>query len=280
MKNSPTVRRRQLSAELIKLRKAAGLTAEEVVRHLAWSPGKLTYMEGNRWVRPDLANIRALLDLYGVTDKAMHDAVLTLARQAREKGWWSKYSDVFRGSLAGFEAAAIDIRAYQALFIPGLLQVPDYMTAIFRGGRVMDETLIARRVEARLARQEILRQDNPPNLWVILDEAALRKVVGSPEIMMRQLEHVIELSARDHITVQVLPDAAGAHAAMEGSFMILDFKEGDGSIVYVETATSDLYLETTEELRSYTLIFDHARASALSAEVSATYLAKLIDHLK
>ncbi|MEU8201963.1 helix-turn-helix transcriptional regulator [Streptosporangium sp. NPDC049046] len=280
MKGSPTVRRRQLSAELIKLRKAAGLTAEEVVRHLAWSPGKLTYMEGNRWVRPDLANIRALLDLYGVADKAMRDAVLTLARQAREKGWWSKYSDVFRGSLAGFEAAATDIRAYQALFIPGLLQVPDYMTAIFRGGRVVDETLITRRVEARLARQEILRQDNPPNLWVIIDEAALRKVVGSPEIMVRQLEHVIELSARDRITVQVLPDAAGAHAAMEGSFMILDFKKGDGSIVYVETAISDLYLETTEELHSYTLIFDHARASALSAEVSAAHLTKLIDQLK
>ncbi|WP_433368953.1 DUF5753 domain-containing protein [Streptosporangium sp. CA-115845] len=187
---------------------------------------------------------------------------------------------MFRGSLAGFEAAAIDIRAYHALSIPGLLQVPDYMTAIFRRGRVMDETLIARRVEARLARQEILRQDNPPNLWVILDEAALRKVVGSPEIMVQQLEHVIELSARDHITVQVLPDAAGAHAAMEGSFMILDFKEGDGSIVYVETAMSDLYLETKEELRGYTLIFDHARASALSAEVSAAYLTKVIDHLK
>lgn len=280
MKGSPTVRRRQLSAELIRLRKAAGITAEEVVRRLAWFPGKLTYMEGNRWVRPDLANVRALLDLYGVTNEAVRDAVLTLARQSREKGWWSKYKDVFRGSLAGFEAAATDIRTYQALIIPGLLQVPEYMAAIFRGGRVMDETLIARRIEARLARQEILRQEHPPNLWVVLDEAALRKVVGGPEVMVRQLEHVIEMSTRGHITVQVLPDTAGAHAAMEGPFTILDFRDGDGSIVYVETAMSDLYLETTEELRSYTLIFDHARASALSVEASAAYLTKLVDHFK
>lgn len=275
---SPTVRRRRLSAELIRLREQSGLSVEEAGRRLEWSRGRLNKMEANKWTRPDLGNIRALLDLYSVTDPVQREAVLMLARQSREKGWWANYQDVWRGSLAGFEAEASLINTYEDLRVPGLLQTEDYATAMFKGGQVMEDAQISRRVEARMARQNVLRGKTSPTLWAVIDEAALTKTVGGPSVMRQQLRHLLEVSARPNIYVQVLPDSAGAHAAMDGAFTILNFPEqSDPSIVYIETATSDLYLETPEELARYRLIFDLIRSSALGPDSSAAYLAKLID---
>lgn len=277
---SPTVRRRRLSAELIRLREQAGLSVEEAGRRLEWSRGRLNKMEANKWTRPDLGNIRALLDLYSVTDQAQREAVLTLARQSREKGWWANYQDIWRGSLAGFEAEASLINTYEDLRVPGLFQTEDYATAMFKGGQVLDNDQIRRRVEARLARQGIVHGEAPPTLWAVIDEAALTKSVGGPSVMRDQLRHIVDMSARPNIYVQVLPDSAGAHAAMDGPFTILNFPDqGDPSVVYIETATSDLYLETPEELTRYRLIFDLIRSSALSPDSSRAYLANLIDRL-
>ncbi|MER5644500.1 helix-turn-helix transcriptional regulator [Streptosporangium sp. NPDC002524] len=277
---SPTVRRRRLSAELIRLREQTGLSVEEAGRRLEWSRGRLNKMEANKWTRPDLGNIRALLDLYSVTDPTQREAVLTLARQSREKGWWANYQDIWRGSLAGFEAETSLINTYEDLRVPGLLQTEEYATAMFKGGRVMEDAQIRRRVEARLARQAILHSETPPTLWAVIDEAALTKTVGSPPVMRRQLRHIIEMSARPNIYLQVLPDSVGAHAAMDGAFTILNFPDqNDPSIVYIETATSDLYLETSEELEHYRLIFDLIRSSALGPDSSVARLSNLIDQL-
>jgi transcriptional regulator with XRE-family HTH domain len=277
---SPTVRRRRLSAELVRLREQAGLSVEEAGRRLEWSRGRLNKMEANKWTRPDLGNIRALLDLYSVSDQAQREAILALARQSREKGWWAKYQDIWRGSLPGFEAEASVINTYENLRVPGLFQTADYATAMFKGSQVLGDDQIRRRVEARLARQGVLRGETPPTLWTVIDEAALTKAVGGPAVMRNQLQHIIEVGARPNVFVQVLPDSIGAHAAMDGPFTILDFPEqGDQSIVYIETATSDLYLETREELARYRLIFDLIRSSALSPDSSMTYLAKLIERL-
>jgi transcriptional regulator with XRE-family HTH domain len=275
---SPTVRRRRLSAELVRLREQAGLSVEEAGRRLEWSRGRLNKMEANKWTRPDLGNIRALLDLYSVSDQGQREAILTLARQSREKGWWATYQDVWRGSLPGFEAEASVINTYENLRVPGLLQTESYATAMFRGGQMLRDDQICRRVEARLARQAILYDETPPTLWAVIDEAALTKAVGSPAVMRSQLRHIVEVGSRPNVYVQVLPDAVGAHAAMDGPFTILDFPEQeDQSLVYIETATSDLYLETREELERYRLIFDLIRSSALSPDSSMTYLAKMID---
>ncbi|MFC4901707.1 helix-turn-helix domain-containing protein [Streptosporangium amethystogenes subsp. fukuiense] len=280
MMASPTVRRRRLSAELIRLREQAGLSVEEAGRRLEWSRGRLNKMEANKWTRPDLGNIRALLDLYSVTDRAQREAILTLARQSREKGWWANYQDIWRGSLAGFEAEASLINTYEDLRVPGLLQTEDYATAMFKGGQVMESPQISRRVEARLARQTILRDETRPTLWAVIDEAALTKTIGGPSVMRQQLRHIIEISAKPNIYVQILPDSAGAHAAMDGAFTILNFRDqGDPSIVYIETATSDLYLESPEEIERYKLIFDLIRSSALSPESSVARLTDLIDRL-
>lgn len=281
MAGSPTVRRRRLSMELIRLREQASMTAEEVGKRLEWSKGRLTHMETNRWTRPDLGNITRLLDLYGVTDPVRREAILTLARQSREKGWWAAYKDIFRSSLPGFEAEASVIRTYEALVIPGLLQTADYIAAIFRGGQVLDDSQIQRQVFARLARQEILERDSPPELIAVIDEAALRKLVGGPEVMREQLRHVAQMAARPNITIQVLPDRIGAHAALFGSFMILDFPTGeDPSFVYLETPTDSLYLEKPEELDRYTLIYSRTQASALSPEESAQYMTAIADQLQ
>ncbi|MGJ6963443.1 helix-turn-helix domain-containing protein [Streptosporangium sp. G11] len=281
MTGSPTVKRRRLSAELIRLREQAGLTHDEVARRLEWSRGRLTHMEQNKWVLPDIGNIRLLLDLYNVVDPAMHEAILDLARQSRERGWWAKYKDVFGGSLPGFEAEATQIRTIELVTIPGLLQTADYATAIFQAGQVLDQTAVQRRVEARLARQAILNRDNPPQIWAVIDEAALRKMVGGPKVMAEQLGHLADMAMRSNIAVQVLPDSIGAHAAMGSGFVILDFMgDLDPSIVYLETPTDNLFLERPEEIQAYTLTFNRVVAAALTVEESVRYVAALADQLQ
>ncbi|GHE37298.1 transcriptional regulator [Streptosporangium violaceochromogenes] len=281
MTGSPTVKRRRLSAELIRLREQAGLTHDEVAKRLEWSRGRLTHMEQNKWVLPDIGNIRLLLEVYGVTDAAVREAILDLARQSRERGWWSKYKDVFGGSLPGFEAEATQIRTVELVTIPGLLQTAGYATAIFQAGQVLDQTAVQRRVEARLARQAILDRANPPQIWAVIDEAALRKMVGGPTVMAKQLSHLVNMATRPNIAVQVLLDSAGAHAAMGSGFVVLDFAgELDPSIVYLETPTDNLFLERPEEVQAYTLTFNRVVAAALTVEESVRYVASLVDRLQ
>lgn len=281
MTGSPTVKRRRLSAELIRLREQAGLTHDEVAKRLEWSRGRLTHMEQNKWVLPDIGNIRLLLEVYGVTDAAVREAILDLARQSRERGWWSKYKDVFGGSLPGFEAEATQIRTVELVTIPGLLQTADYATAIFQAGQVLDQTAVQRRVEARLARQAILDRATPPQIWAVIDEASLRKMVGGPAVMAGQLSHLADMATRSNIAVQVLLDSTGAHAAMGSGFVILDFAgELDPSIVYLETPTDNLFLERPEEVQAYTLTFNRVVAAALTVEESVRYVASMVDRLQ
>ncbi|MER7128152.1 helix-turn-helix domain-containing protein [Streptosporangium saharense] len=281
MTGSPTVKRRRLSAELIRLREQAGFTHDEVAKRLEWSRGRLTHMEQNKWVLPDIGNIRLLLEIYGVTDTAVREAILDLARQSRERGWWSKYKDVFGGSLPGFEAEATQIRTVELVTIPGLLQTAGYATAIFQVGQVLDQTAVQRRVEARLARQAILGRDNPPQIWAVIDEAALRKMVGGPQVIAEQLSHLTDMAMRSNIAVQVLLNSTGAHAAMGSGFVILDFSgDLDPSIVYLETPTDNLFLERPEEVQAYTLTFNRVVAAALTVEESVRYVASLADQLR
>ncbi|MEU4836019.1 helix-turn-helix transcriptional regulator [Streptosporangium sp. NPDC023615] len=281
MTGSPTIKRRRLSAELIRLREQAGLTHDEVAKKLEWSRGRLTHMEQNKWVLPDIGNIRLLLDLYDVVDPTVREAIFDLARQSRERGWWAKYKDVFGGSLPGFEAEATQVRTVELVTVPGLLQTAAYATAIFQAGQVLDQTAVQRRVEARQARQAILDRGDPPQLWVVIDEAALRKMVGGAKVMAEQLDHLAYMATRPNITVQVLPDSTGAHAAMGSGFVILDFAGNlDPSIVYLETPTDNLFLERPEEVQAYTLIFNRVVAAALTVEESARYVIALADQTR
>jgi transcriptional regulator with XRE-family HTH domain len=281
MTHSPTVRRRRLSIALLQFRQQAGLRADEVARRLGWQASKVTRIERNEWKLPSVGDVLQLLDLYDIQDKVVREAMITLARQARHRGWWEEYKDVLGGAIPEFEAEAARIHTFEALLIPGLLQTSAYAGAIFRGGQAVNPALIEKRVQARLARQQILDKPNPPTLWAIIDEAALTKHVGGPAVMREQLNHVIEMATRPNIHIQVVPDSAGAHASMTGSFEILEYESSDDpTIAYVETTSGDLFLEGIHEVERYMLRFNHVRASALSAEASVEYIADLVEQLK
>ncbi|GAA3417750.1 helix-turn-helix domain-containing protein [Streptosporangium vulgare] len=278
--HSPTVKRRQLSMALLELRKQRGLTAAEVTKRLDWTPSKLTRIERNDWKLPNPRDIRDLLDAYDVRDEAEREALIDLAKQARQRGWWADCKDVFRGRLPAFEAGARVLRTFDHN-IPGLLQGPDYMRAIFGAGSDLNEAAIERHVEARLARQEILERDDPPQLMTVIDEAALHRLIGGPDVMQAQLEHLIKMGERPNVTIQVLPFTAGAHEALAGGFVILDFEsDGASSLVYTETPTDDIYREKPPDVHRYTVIFGTVQAQALSAEESAQRVQSRIRDLQ
>jgi transcriptional regulator with XRE-family HTH domain len=261
--NSPTVRRRRLASELRRLREAAGLTIDEVGEKLECSASKISRIEtGHVGVTP--RDVRDMLELYAL-DEDQREALVQLAREARKKGWWQAYNEVFTGSFVGLESDASSLRAYQALLIPGLLQTDDYTRAVHRAIRPdAGEDEIERRVAARSARQKLLDDAQPPEYWAIIDEAVLHRAVGGPEIMRAQLHRLLEAAELPHVTLQVVPYSAGAHAGMEGPFLILGFPEqADPDVVYVETTTTGSYLEEPADVYRYTLMFDHLRASAM-----------------
>lgn len=280
MSYSPTVRRRRLSAALRQLREDAKLDAAEVARRLEWTPSKVTRIERNEWKLPSVRDVRDLLDLYNVTDPKRREAIVDLARQGRERGWWEAYKDVLGEAMPGFEAEARNMRTCGGLLVPGLLQTRAYAEAVFRGGQVVADALIGRRVEARMARQQILERDDPPMLWAVIDEAALTKHVGGSGVMREQLHHIIDMASRPNIGVQVVPNAVGAHAAMENAFTILEFEAlEDPTLVHVGFITGDIFMEDPQQVGSYTVVYDHVRASALSADASVAYMADLAEQL-
>ncbi len=267
---SPTVRRRRLAAELRRLRDQAQLTIEDVAEKLECSSSKISRIEtGNVGVTPK--DTRELLRLYGVPGDQL-DALVQLAREARKKGWWHSYNEVFTGAFVGLEAEASSLRAYQALLVPGLLQTEEYMRAVIRAARP-DATpaQVDKRVQARLARQELLTEPDPPRYWAVIDEAVLCRSVGGDAVMREQLSALTTKAALPHVTIQVLPFAAGAHAGMEGPFLILGFPEQtDPDVVYVDNTTAGIYLEEPAEILRYTLMFDHLRAAAFSPDDTLT----------
>ncbi|MEU6984055.1 helix-turn-helix transcriptional regulator [Streptomyces sp. NPDC046324] len=263
--NTPTVRGRRLGAELRRLRMASGLTGTQVAAHLLVSQAKVSHMEtGRRAVSP--RDVRDLCSLYGVTDQDVVDSLTELAGESGRHGWWHAYGDIPHSVYVGLEAEAASIGAFEAMVIPGLLQTPAYAAA------VIEETIplvtveqAAARLRVRLRRQHRLYDPaRRLHLWVVLDESALRRVVGSREIMREQLEHLHTLSTEPHITVQVLPHTAGAHPGLAGQFSLLRFPDSREAVVYLERFTSGLCLERPADVQQYHAVYAHLQAQALS----------------
>lgn len=286
VQRSPTVRRRRIAAELRRLREDAGLTHEDVAARLGWHRSKLVRIEGAQFVRLSVTDLRALLDLYGVTGQDERDALETMARQARERGWWYSYSDVLpnpHATYIGLEAEASSIRTFQAQLVPALLQTEDYSRAVVQATRMTtrDNDEARRFHELLTARQELLARQPPVKLWTVLDQAVLRRQVGGPAVMGAQLEHLAEAADLPHVTVQILPEEAGEHASMEGSFTILAFPEAaDPEVVYLDAATGGIYLEKPEDQERYAAVFDHTIASALSPKDSLTLMLRMAHALR
>jgi transcriptional regulator with XRE-family HTH domain len=279
-RQSPTVRRRRLGIELRRHRESAGLTIDRVAEILECSHSKISRIETGQ-VRATPRDVRDMLEIYGV-ESEQREALIQIAREARQTGWWHAYGDVIKESAyVGLEVAAASIRSYEGLLIPGLLQTTHYARAVTRAVRPEQRPeQIERQVELRMARQSILTQDDPPALWAILDEAVLRRSVGEHGIMGEQLHHLTEVAELPTVTLQVLQYSAGEHAGMDGAFTILSFPEpADPAVVYLENATSDLYLEGPDEVRRYTLLFDHLRAAALKPDDSTALIATLLKEL-
>jgi transcriptional regulator with XRE-family HTH domain len=273
--HSPTMRRRRLAAELLRLREAAGLTQEEVAGRLEWDPSKLSRIE-NRQVGIIARDLRKLLDMYGVTDVEQREGYFAMAREGKQRAWWQSYGDVIPseyGTLIGLETEAVTISSYGQELVPGLLQTADYARAVIRAFRP-DDTAdeITRRVEVRLARQAVLARDDPPRLWAVISEAVVRRAVGGQAVMAEQLRALASERERSVVTVQVLPFSAGEHPAMAGSFVILDFPDPEPAAVYLENASSALYLERITDVQRYAGMFRFVQAAALGPKESRDML--------
>ncbi|WP_392900451.1 helix-turn-helix domain-containing protein [Streptomyces sp. LN699] len=276
--NNPTVGRRRLGAELRLLRQARGLTSTEVAERLMVSQPKISHLEnGRRAISP--RDVRDLCAIYGVTDPRVIDSLMEMARESGRPGWWNRYGDLPNSVYIGLETDAASLHTYTPLVIPDLLQVPAYAAA------VIEETIplptaeqAAARLKARLRRQHrIYTPARPLRLWVVLDETALRRVVGSPDIMREQLEHLNTLGDEPHITVQVLPHTAGAHPGLTGQFSILRFAGNTrAGVVYLERFTSDLHLEKASDVRGYDVLYDHLQAQALDPDHTRRFITDVI----
>ncbi|MBZ6236310.1 helix-turn-helix domain-containing protein [Streptomyces olivaceus] len=267
---NPTVRRRRLGQELRRLRELKGMTAEEVAERLLVSQSKISRLENGRRSISQ-RDVRDLCGVYEVEDQRIVDSLMQMAKDSRQQGWWHAFGDIPYSVYIGLETDAESLRTYEPQIITGLLQTRAYAEALIQGA--LPETSVAdveKRVQVRIGRQErISAENNPLRLWVVLDEASLRRVVGGKQVMREQLEHVAEMSQLPHITVQVLPFDVGAHPGINGQYSILEFADAaDSSVVYIEGVTSDLYLEKAPDVQKYTVMYEHLRAQALNVEQS------------
>jgi hypothetical protein len=272
-RHSPTVRRRRLARELRKLREEAELTADIVNKRLEWAEGKVNRLERALAVRPRVSDIRTLLDLYEVSDEATREALFTLTREARQRGWWSVHGPL-DDNFVEFEAEATKISTWQPLVVPGLLQTPAYARAIQRAWLMTDEKEIENLVELRMERQKILTADDPPKLWTVIDENAVTRSFGSPEAKAEQLQRLIDTERLDHVVVQILPVDVDPHPGLAGSFVILDYAE-DPSLVYREMRPSSSYEEGPAQIEERRTVFQHLSATALGPNESIAWLRRL-----
>jgi Domain of unknown function (DUF5753)/Helix-turn-helix domain len=276
----PTVPRIMLGSQLHRFREAAGVTPDQAGYEIRASRSKISRMENGR-VRFKERDVADLLSLYGVTDEQVRAGVLSLARQANAAGWWSRYGDVLADwfeAYLGLEAAASVIRTFELQFVHGLFQTEDYARAVTRlGFRAAPAEEIERRVSLRLKRQGLLTRPEPPQVWSIMDEGALRRPVGGRTVMRAQLDRLIEVAELRHVTVQVVPFGRGGHAAAGGSFTVLRFSESDmPDVVYIEHLTSAVYLDKDDDVEHYMEVVNHLSTEALPPAESTRFLAKII----
>lgn len=274
--SSPTVRQRELGKRLRDLRNRDGLTVEDVASKLLCSATKISRLEtGAR--RPSLRDVRDLCELYQV-DASISEELMSLARAAREQGWWTQYEDLKLDPYLGLEQAATAITSYTMYYIPALLQTEEYTQAIIKAiAPKMSLDIHQQRVEVRLRRQQRLEEQDRPRYRVLLDEAVLRRPVGGAAVMATQLDKVIDAERRGRVVVQVVPFDAGAHAAQDSNFILFEFEENtnQSSVVFVEGLTGNQYFEKAREIERYREAVDYLRDAALSPPRSIQLIAEI-----
>jgi transcriptional regulator with XRE-family HTH domain len=271
---SPVVRRRRLAAELRRLRMSAQVTLTEVATSLECSPAKVRRIETGQ-VSVRIQDVREMLDCYRATDHE-RDALLSLARQARGRGWWNNYSDLISEELQtfiGLEDEASHICTYEAYFVPGLLQTERYSLAMMTAREDTPLLDIERGLELRMIRQQILDRPDAPHLSVLIDEGALRRPAGGRDVMIEQYNHLISSAERPKLVLQVIPFSRGVHPSGSFSFTILSFTDSaDPKIAYAELLLSSHYTDKAEQVGRHIAEFEQLRSQALDAAETLAFL--------
>jgi transcriptional regulator with XRE-family HTH domain len=275
-RNSPTLNARRLGMHLKRLRVAANLKSDEAATELEWSPAKMSKIENAR-TPVSAADLRALLDLY---DASSDDAALAhdLRRKTREESWWQRLG-VKPNTFADFEGEATRIRTNDPLILPGLLQTDEYAATTIRA---LDPRLTAeevdRAVQVRARRAALLHKPGAALLWCVIGEAALRTEVGGPNVMAQQLRHLVDVADElRNVTVQVLPFSAGAHTGLDGSFALLSYDPPDPELAYTEGVGGAVWLESSDEVRRVSDLFDHLLGVSLEPRESLRFIRRLAD---
>jgi transcriptional regulator with XRE-family HTH domain len=273
--HSPALRRRELGALLRALRNRKNLTVEQVAEALLCSPSKVSRMEtgqGSATAR----DVRDLCNLYEVTDEAERDRMMTLAREGKGPARWQRYELAY-ATYAELESEALAISAFQSSVVHGLLHTADYARAQHENSMPrLSPDAINLQIEAKLARQRILTQADPPSFDVVLDEAALRRLVGGRQVMAAQLAKILDMSALPNVKVQILPFELGAHPALEANFTILRLPQPAPGVVFAEGMIGSTYLDRPEDLKRYHDVFNKLQSISLSPKDSSNLIAKLL----
>ncbi|WP_131097551.1 helix-turn-helix domain-containing protein [Streptomonospora litoralis] len=272
-----------LGSELRKYREARGMSRGEAGHYIRGSESKISRMELGR-VGFKVRDVEDLLKLYGVTDKDQVQTMVRLARDSKKPGWWQEYGDALPNWFqvyVGLEEAATRIRVYEAQFVPGMLQTEEYARAVIAAGRPIADPKAEDRVAVRMRRQRHIEGDGGCKLWAIIDEAAVRRPVGGPDVMRGQLERLIKLNERANITLQIIPFSAGAHAAEAGSFTILRYPDfGLSDIIYLEQLTGSMCLDRRPEIDAYTMAMERLSVIAQPPDRTKDILRSMIDDLQ
>jgi Domain of unknown function (DUF5753)/Helix-turn-helix domain len=274
----PTARRIIVGAQLKRLREQADVTRAAAGYHIRGSESKISRMESGK-VGFKLRDIEDLLTLYGEHDEGRRQHLLGIARRSNEAGWWQRSGDAvpeWFSEYVGLESAAVRIQTYELLFVPGLLQTEDYARAIVtRGHPEAADAVAAERVRVRVARQRLLARPDAPHLWAVLDESVLHRPIGGHDVLAAQLDHLVEMSRRSNVTLQVVPNALSGYGG-EATFTLLRFAEPDvPDITYIEGLTGALYLDRRHEVEEYARVMDELTIDAYSPEETRSLLTKL-----
>jgi transcriptional regulator with XRE-family HTH domain len=272
-----------LGAQLRRLRESANVSREDAGYHIRASGSKISRMELGR-VSFKERDVADLLEFYGVSETTERDSLIQLTREANAMPWWQKYQDVvpdWFGVYVGLEEAAQLIRLYEVQFVPGLLQTEEYARAVvMQGAPGIGPDEVERRVAVRMGRQKLLSRDNPPRLWAVVDEAALRRPMGGRDVLAAQIERLMDAVGEPNITLQIMPFRYGGHGAEGGAFTIMRFPEADlPDMVYMEYLTGALYLDKPDEVERYAAVMERLSVAGTSPERTREILAAVLKEI-
>ncbi|MER7204421.1 transcriptional regulator [Streptomyces sp. CB01635] len=285
-RSAPTVGQVVLGRRLQDLRERAGLKREEAAKVLRVAPATVRRMEMAE-VGLKIPYLQLLLKSYGVTDEEA-DAFVTLAEEANKPGWWQRFHDILPGWFSMYvslEGAASLIRSYEPHFVPGLLQTEDYARGVLRSGAVgralaEDPDVVERHVALRMQRQELITREEAPRLWMVMDETALRRPVGGPDVMRGQIDRLLEVTELANVTLQIAEFAAGPHPGTYGPFVLFRFAMSElPDMVYSEYLTGAVYLDARPEVATHLEVMDRMAAHAATAHRTKDILRDLRKEL-